>query len=396
MKRIIIGIVALVMALSSTGCSEAKSSSEVDNSRIENSKTSSDSEDVLDTSSEEETSRNNELQINNSKVFASGNCGENGDNVTWKLYEDGLLVIEGSGKMKDYPIDRGAIGGWGSSSNEMYTTPWKDYNEKIKKVVVTEGITYLGESAFSDTRLESLMLPDSLETISVYMGIGDLTSLRIPKGVKKIGGEYIDLYYAYNLETIEVDDENEYFSSVDGVLYNKDKTILLSCPPKKSEVVIPYGVKTIGAYAFKGCEKISTIELPATVKSIEPYAFSYCNALSKVSIPEELTAIGKWAFEGCNLNSISIPSGVKTINEGTFSRCFNLTNIVIPNEVKSIETWAFETCQNLEYITIPSSVTDIGTLTFVFCSSKLTIKCNSGSYAEEFAKEHKIKYELID
>ena len=358
MKRIIIGIVALVMALSSTGCSEAKSSSEVDKSRIENNKTSSNSEAVLDTSSEEETSRNSELQINNSKVIASGNCGEKGDNVKWKLHEDGLLVIEGSGKMEDYPIDRGAIGGWGSSSNEMYTTPWKDYNEKIKKVVVTEGITYLGESAFSDTRLESLMLPDSLETISVYMGIGDLTSLRIPKGVKKIGGEYIDLYYAYNLETIEVDDENEYFSSVDGVLYNKDKTILLSCPPKKSEVVIPYGVKTIGAYAFKGCEKISKIELPVSIVSIEAYAFANCTELT----------------------DINIPYGTQTIGEQAFERSTKITSIIIPSSVTSIGAAAFSDGLG------PLETTD---------HERITIWCNSDSYAEKYAKEHHLKYEYI-
>ena len=191
---------------------------------------------------------NNEMKLNNSKVIASGDCGENGDNVTWKLHEDGQLVIEGSGKMKDYPIDRGAIGGWGDSGESQYPTPWKDYNEKIKKVVVKEGVTYLGETALADTKMESLILPDSLETINLYeypVAEFDLKSLRIPKGVKKIGVD------------------------------------------------------------------------------------------------------------------------------------------------------AFTLCKNLEYVTIPSSVTDIWYSVFYGCD-KLTIKCNSGSYAEEYAKKHKIKYELID
>lgn len=211
MKKLLIGILALVISLSSTGCSEAKSSSEVDNSRIENSKTSSNSEAVLDTSSEEESSRDNELQINNSKVIASGNCGENGDNVKWKLHEDGLLVIEGSGKMKDYPIDRGAIGGgWGSSSNEMYTTPWKDYNERIKSVVVSEGVSYIGTCSFAGSNVESIKLPDSLESISFHFGVLDyLSTLRIPKGVKRIGidgdRDIYGLFQNANLENIKVD-----------------------------------------------------------------------------------------------------------------------------------------------------------------------------------------------
>lgn len=359
MKKMIIGIVALIMALSSIGCSEAKSSNGSDDIRTEDNKISSVNENVLDSSAEESQSKNDEPLFNNSKVIASGDCGENGDNVTWKLYEDGLLVIEGSGKMKDYPIDRGAIGGWGSSSNEMYTTPWKDYNEKIKKVVVTEGITYLGESAFSDTRLESLMLPDSLETISVYMGIGDLTSFRIPKGVKKIGGEYIDLYYAYNLETIEVDEENEYFSSVDGVLYNKDKTILLSCPPKKSEVVIPYGVKTIGAYAFMTCKEIRKIDIPITVNTIETSAFAECIELSDVSLPENLKSIGDYAF----------------------ARSTKITSIYIPNSLTNIGVGAFT--DGLA----PGGTTD---------HERITISCYAGSAAEKYAKKYRLKYELID
>lgn len=401
MKRIIIGIVALVMALSSTGCSEAKSSSEVDNSRIENSKTSSDSEAVLDTSSEEETSRDNEPQLNNSKVIASGDCGENGDNVKWKLHEDGLLVIEGSGKMKDYPIDRGAIGGgWGHSGKLYYLTPWKDYNDKIKSVVVSEGVTYLGESALTDTKMESLILPDSLETINLFGSIYEefnLKSLRIPKGVKKIGEDYVFLYNANSLETIEVDEENEYFSSVDGVLYNKDKTILLGCPPKKkSDVVVPYGVKTIGTLAFGSCKEIRKIDLPVTVNTIEIAAFSGCIELSDVSLPEGLTTIRSSAFSGCKgLYSINIPSGLKSINENVFNDCSNLTNIVIPEGVEKIGSYLFNGCKNLEYVTIPSSVTYIGLLVFEGCE-KLTIKCNSGSYAEEYAKKHKIKYELID
>lgn len=360
MKKMIIGIVALVIALSFTGCSEAKTSSEADDTRIENSKTSSDNESVLASSSQEDASKNNEQQTDNSKVIASGDCGENGDNVMWKLHEDGLLVIEGSGKMKDYPIDEKNI--WADSNNDVYTTPWRNYNDKIKSVAVLEGVTYIGEGTFYGFKLNSLILPDSLETLRLFGFMREriyLSSLRIPKGIKKIGGEFIDLYNIENLETIEVDEENEYFSSVDGVLYNKDKTILLSCPPKKSEVVIPYGVKTIGAYAFRECTEISTIELPVTVKSIEPYAFSWCTELSNVSIPEGLTSIGDEAF------------AVST----------KITSIYIPNSVTKIGGDAFSDHGG------PMETTD---------HERITISCYAGSAAEKYAKKYRLKYELID
>ena len=318
----------------------------------------------MDTSSEEESSRDNEPQLNNSKVIASGDCGEKGDNVKWKLHEDGLLVIEGSGKMKDYPINRGAIGGgWGSSSNEMYTTPWKDYNERIKSVVVSEGVSYIGTCSFAGSNVESIKLPDSLESISFHFGVLDcLSTLRIPKGVKRIGidgdRDIYGLFQNANLENIKVDEENEYFSSVDGVLYNKDKTILLSCPPKKSEVVIPYGVKTIGAYAFKGCEKISTIELPVSIVSIEAYAFANCTELT----------------------DINIPYGTQTIGEQAFERSTKITSIIIPSSVTSIGAAAFSDGLG------PLETTD---------HERITIWCNSDSYAEKYAKEHHLKYEYI-
>lgn len=383
MKRIIIGIVALVMALSSTGCSEAKLSSEVDNSRIENSKTSSDSEAVLDTSSEEETSRDNEPQLNNSKVIASGDCGENGDNVKWKLHEDGLLVIEGSGKMKDYPIDRGAIGGgWGNSEkNNVDTTPWRDYNEKIKSVVVSDGVIHLGQGSFSNTNIESLVLPNGLDSFNFFSLVNceTLKTIKLSKSIRNIVedapnevDEYPILYGQRGLEYIDVDEDNEYFSSIDGVLYNKDQTELLCCPPQKREIKIPDSVKRIRSYAFSGCE-----------------------SLEKIDFPESVEDIGAHAFAGCiKFTTFDIPEKVKTINSHTFSNCTNLTDIVIPDGVTNIGMGAFDICKNLEFVTIPSSVTAIGMFAFEGCE-KLKIKCTSGSYAEEYAKEHKIKYELI-
>lgn len=380
MKKLLISILALVITLSSTGCSEAKSSSEVDNSRIENSKTSSDSEAVLDTSSEEESSRDNEPQLNNSKVIASGDCGEKGDNVKWKLHEDGLLVIEGSGKMKDYTIDRSTIGGgWGHSGNDQYTTPWKDYTNDIKNVVICEGITSIGDDIFSGTNIESLVLPDSIEIFDTYTldTCDTIKTIRVSNGVKCFGEEgTMDNFPLFNLKglkNIEVDSENEYYCSIDGVLYNKDKTNLLVCPPKKENIIIPYGVKIIREFAFSGCvDMVDRITIPESVETIGIHAFAYCSGLQ----------------------SINIPNGVKTIHSYTFSNCTNLTDIVIPDGVTNIGMGAFDICKNLEFVTIPSSVTAIGMFAFEGCE-KLKIKCTSGSYAEKYAKEHKIKYELI-
>ena len=363
MKRLIIGMIAIITVLSAVGCSESNSSEVKNENTASNSSSSAYKE---ESSSDEQvftkpTEQQPEIKGN---VIASGDCGENGGNVKWKLYDEGLLVIEGIGKMEDYPIDRSSVGdGWGNSSKIIYTTPWKDYNERIKFVVVSEGVTYIGNGSFAGADVESMQLPESLESFSSYIGgLDHLSTFKIPKGVKKIGSEDegygVGLCINANLENIEVDDDNEYFSSVDGVLYNKDKSVLISCPHKKTTVVIPDGVKTIGAYAFYDCVSISSIELPASVTSIEMYAFASCTELVDINIPYGVHTIGNYAFE----------------------RSTKITSIIIPSSVTSIGIAAFSDCAG------PVETTD---------HERITIKCDAGSYAEKYAKENRLKYEYI-
>lgn len=349
-----------VKASVGTDSNESKSTNKQDDSFI--SKREQTTKNHTDVSSDISViTKQKEMQKGN--VIASGDCGENGDNVKWKLYDEGLLVIEGSGKMKDHPyptVDRSSVGGgWGQSERLIPLTPWKDYNKTIKSVVISDGITKVADGSFSGTCIEYLSLGDSVEAINrdTLEGCDKLTSLRIPKGIKSLGekGDYYDsfivLYESSDLESIEVDDDNEYFCSVNGVLYNKDKTELLLCPPKNKKEIV---------------------DLPNSVKKIRSRAFCGCKNLVKINMPVYMEEIGKYAF----------------------SRCTNLLSVDIPQGIKSISDCSFDSCTNLKDITIPNSVNYIGIDSFYKCKN-LTIKCGSGSYAEKYAKDNKIKYEVI-
>lgn len=129
-----------------------------------------------------------------------------------------------------------------------------------------------------------------------------------------------------------------------------------------------YPVTSIGAYAFSGCSKLTTVNIPASVTSIDERAFKGCLKLSSVSIPLSVISIGASAFEECSdLISIILPHKVTTIGESAFKNCSNLKSINIPQGITKIETNTFTGCSSLSSINIPKSLTFIGVNAFQDC-----------------------------
>ena len=295
------------------------------------------------------------------------------DNLTWKLYEDGTLNISGTGAMKDY----------NSSDN-----PSPVYNNSnVKKVVIEDGVTSIGErafayckslisvtipdsvtsiekSAFSDyTSLTSITIPSSVTSIGVYAfdGCSSLTSITIPSSVTSIG--VYAFYYCKRLTNITIPDSVT--SIGDGAF---------SYCTSLTSITIPSSVTSIGESAFRNCTSLTSITIPSSVTSIGNFAFYYCKSLTNITIPDSVTSIGNFAFSDCrSLTSITIPDSVTSIENSAFSNCSSLTSITIPNSVTSIGTYAFDGCSSLTSITIPDGVTSIENSAFSNCSSLTSI-----------------------
>lgn len=198
-------------------------------------------------------------------------------------------------------------------------------NFNLTTLTLEEGIKEIGDIAFADcTSLRSILLPASLEKLGI---VGTFDRCRV-------------------LTSIGVAAGNNYFTSVQGVLYNKDKTVVICHPQGKS---------------------LKTLKLPSSVTEIGPYAFSGLSALSTVEIPEQVRKIGARAFYGCNkLTTLSLGS-VETIGEGAFAFCSSLDNPRLGTKLTSIPANTFDFCRNLKTIEIPASVSELGDMSFYDC-----------------------------
>ena len=191
----------------------------------------------------------------------------------------------------------------------------------IKKIEIPDSVTRIGGGAFYGcSSIEKIAIPDSVTHIgdSAFYGCSSLRAIEIGKGLEAI--RYLAFGGCDALESITVSEDNRYFSSQDGILYNKYKTEFEHVPKAiKGPVTIPYGITSVG-YAFILCSDLTSITLPNSITSIGSQAFLDCSSLTNVILGDRLTSIDNHAFFGCSsLTSITIPGSVKSIGTQTFN-----------------------------------------------------------------------------
>lgn len=245
----------------------------------------------------------------------------------------------------------------------------------LQTVKFGSGIKRIERSAFASTALLEVVIPQNVTSIggSAFSGCKKLTKITIHNKVKEI--EDAAFSNCTSLQTFDLANDNPYFTVVDGVLFNKDKTILIQYPSGK---------------------KNTSYTIPSSVKKIAAYAFENIPSLHSIQISNSVTEIGDGNFNECrNLEKIQIGNHVQKIGSYVCQRCFSLTDFTVPNSVEEIGGHAFEYCNELIEIVIPGSVQYIGSHAFANCRS-LTIKVPSHTRCHNDAFIRSEKWEFYD
>ena len=302
------------------------------------------------------------------------------NNMNWNLNGNGVLTISGTGNMPDY-----------SSTSQ----PWYKYRESIKQVKIGDGITGIGNYAFSGcTNLISVTIPGNVTSIGkrAFGGCKALEELTIPEGVKKLGYEIIADTY---IEKIKI--PSTVITS--GLESNSDRSALAG-DGVLTEVEFAEGMTRIPAYVCENASSMEKVVIPSTVTSIGSSAFNGCGGLKGVSLPDGLAQVEDAAFNRCkSLASITVPKSVTSIGDSAFANCTSLKSAVIEaNGKKLFETtmgnYAFSGCTNLTSVTIPGNVTSIGDYAFSNCNS-LVANVYKNSTGLTYCKNNKIDYRIV-
>ena len=263
-------------------------------------------------------------------------------------------------------------------------------------------------------KLEDLVIPDkySNKTITgidpnAFSGCSQIKSVTISKNIQSISldnrsfnmNPFYDCIYMKN---IYVDEGNRYFTSVDGVLYNKSKTELLFYPSYKSDssYTVLDSVTKIEVGAFQRNGMVTEVILPKNIKTISKEAFLECTSLQKIEIPSGITEISESLFLGCkSLNNITLPNTIKEIKSNAFYKCSGLREITLPKSVETLNFLAFGDCTMLNTCTIENSnmkfKSSYDKNESIFPNTQVTLRAKKGSTTETYAKKWKMYFSYM-
>ena len=236
---------------------------------------------------------------------------------------------------------------------------------RIPSELIYEGQTYsvtsIDNDAFTDnTTLTKVYIPQTIKGMDFYSGIN----------MNPFAG-------CSALKSIEVEEGNPILCTVDGVLFNKEKTRLYCFPAADSRTsyTVPKGVTWIDGSAFAYNHHLVSISLPDEVTSLGASAFYDCTNLEEVNLSSNLKTLAGYLFWNCkHLKSVIIPKGVTYLGINLFNGCTSLTSVTMPESVTSVDTSIFENCTSLKSVKLSPNLDRINHKMFLNCSSLADIQ----------------------
>ena len=310
--------------------------------------------------------------------------------------QDGILYNKNKTELVAYPSHK---------NNTVYTMPnsvktVKDVafymNGYLTTVNLSTSITELPEYAFSGCI--NLSTINNLNNVTKYgdycLGATAISSITLSANVTEVSA--LSFLNCEKLTTINVDGNNSKYTSVNGVLFSKDKTKLIAYPEGKSDsnYIIPNGTKTIGESAFQ-CAKFSQVTIPTSVNTFENWAFAQCKNLTSVTIPASITKINYGPFNGCLKLKSVVDNSACDLTYLMFGECVELTSVVLNNNIKVIENRAFYACTSLSSITLPTNLSEIWVAAFKECSKLLRVSIPANvTYIQSGAFDQKTVFDI--
>jgi hypothetical protein len=215
--------------------------------------------------------------------------GDGGSVVTATLKSNGTLVVNGTGAMANY-------------DGAHVPAPWRDAKGDITSVAISDGVTTVGRGAFGDcAALATVQISGSVTSIGDFAFAGSAT-VTVPGSVAVIGTNALSRT-AY----IDVSEDNPSYSSIDGVLFNKEKTVLIQYPQGRQDTsyIVPSGVTSIGDEAFASSGNLTRVTVGNDVATIGAFAFAFCRKLESIIVSGSVTGIGGGAFAHSGLVSVT-------------------------------------------------------------------------------------------
>ncbi len=238
-------------------------------------------------------------------------------------------------------------------------------DENNRKYISDDGVVYSRDKSelvfYPIAKADfSFTVPESVNIIRdrAFTYNKNIKTINLTKNIRYIMDSAFCLCPA--LENIYVVEENPYYQSINGVLFNKEYNAVVKYPEGRtdSEYFIPEGTLQIWKFSFAHCNNLVKLILPDGITCIKEYSFDRCLSLAEINLPDSITRIGFYAFCSCeSLNNIVIPQGISQIEEKTFIGCDSLSSITIPENVKIINDPFYEKNENLTiygYLTILS------------------------------------------